>query len=118
MKIIKYIIPLIFMILAIAIMEGGSYLKNTRNGNKIPEILNEIETDINNDDWTKTENKANAIKSIFNNVSKIIQFSVERDELVEFKFNLAYLEGYIKSQDTSNAISQIYVLKEYWKELR
>lgn len=117
MKKIGYLIPIIFLILAIGIMESGNFLKNIGKGDKIPEILTDIESEINNDNWEIAETKVLEIRTIFNKTYKLIQFSVERDEIFEFKYHLALLEGYLKTQDKSNTIAQVYILHEYWIEL-
>lgn len=117
MKKIRFIIPILFLILATILMESGSFLKKTYNGDKIPESLDNIINDINIDNWESAEIKASNIKTIFDKSSKLIQFSVERNEIFEFKYNLALLDGYIHSQDKSNVIAQVYLLKENWNEL-
>lgn len=99
-------------------MNSSRYLKNIYNGDEVPEVLTEIEKDINEEKWKNAEDLTIEIKDTFNKVSRFIQFSVERDELVEFNLNLSLLYGYIKSKDSSNAIAQTHLLKEYWNELK
>lgn len=116
MKILKYTIPILFLIISIAIIESGFYVKNIGKGKEIPEILNTMETNIENDEWDTATQKAEKLREIFKTQSRLIQFSVERDEIFQFIFNLALLEGYLKTKDHSNCIAQIHILSEYWKE--
>lgn len=116
MRITKFIFPIVFLLLSISIMESGSYLKKIGK-NDVPVLLNEIENNVIEDDWTEAQNKVMETRKKFNKITKIIQFSVERDELVDFKFHLALLEGYISTHDLENSIAQISLLNEYWMEL-
>jgi ABC-type Na+ efflux pump permease subunit len=114
----KYIFVIVFLIISVLIMISGNTLKNLFKGDEIPELLNGIKYDLKENEWKSAENKTIEIKEIFNKVTKIIRFSVERDEIYLIKFHLSLLNGYIISHDYSNSLAEVYLLNEYWKEIR
>ncbi len=117
MKVVKILIPIIFLILSVFIMEGGRFFKNLGEGKKVNEIIESIKLDLEKENFTDAKNKIFELKRIFNYKTKIIQFSVERDEIYEFTISLVKLENYIENKERNDAITEIDVLKEYWNEL-
>ena len=117
MKVFKFLIPIVFLLVAVLIMISGKFLKNAYHGNQIPTFLDEISIDIKEDKWDEAINKTDIIKTRYNKIIKLIQFSVERGALIEFKDNLSILAGYLNSQDENNAQAIVYYLKSKWKDL-
>jgi hypothetical protein len=116
-KVMKYVIPIAFLIISIFIMLSNALLKNVLRGDEIPVILDEILEDVNNEKWEQAQIKVNEIKTINRNILKIIQFSAERDELNSFNQQLSVLEGYLYTTNQSEAIVSVFLLKAYWLEL-
>ena len=117
MKIIKIIIPTLFLIIAILIMRSNKVLKNAYNGQEIIGIFDEITVDIKANNWDEAISKTKEIKTGFVKISRLIQFSVEREELDEFYSNLARLQGFLDIEDDDNAVATVYVLKNLWEDL-
>ena len=117
LKLTKYLIPLVFLVASILIMLSGRVLKKTYHGDEIPGMLDSIATNIKDEEWNEAIKATKVIKTRFTKITKLIQFSVERDQLEEFKLNLALLEGYLDTNDEKNAVATVYLLKQYWQEL-
>lgn len=117
MKLLKRIIPFLFLLVSIIIMEGGVYFKKIGDGDKIPAILNEIEDVVYNDDWEEAENKVNLLVNTYNKVSRLVQFSAEREALMNFKIHLFLLKSYIESKDQKEAKAQVALLITYWDNI-
>lgn len=116
-KLMKYFIPILFLVVSVVIMLSSGFLKNAFGGKEIPFILDEVMVDVKNDNWNDANNKVDEIKKVYKKISILVQFSAERNEIENFYHQLAMLKGYVEAKQEGEAIATIYLLKEYWAEL-
>lgn len=111
-------IPIVTIVIFVAIMLSGNYLKNTRVHNKnFMELVNIVEEDISNDRWEEAKVHAEELQQVWDKLINRTQFSSERDEINELNVSLARLQGAIKSNNKALAIDGLYEAHEHWDQL-
>lgn len=117
-KFLVVTIPIVTIICFILLMLSGNYLKNSfGKDDNIPELIQVITEDINNERWEAANNNTEKLDEAWNKIVKRVQFSSERDEINEFSFSLARLRGAIKGKDRASSFSELSEAYEHWKEL-
>lgn len=111
-------IPIFSIIIFIAIMLSGNYLKKTTvNDNNFPKLIKVVTEDIQNERWKEAEGHAEELHSIYNKIINRIQFSSERDEINAINVSLARVEGAIISRNKVLAIDGLFEAYEHWNQL-
>lgn len=117
-KIVSYLVPVVAIILFIAIMLSGKYLKNPRNPSE--DVVGFMQNTINHaneENWGKVEIDIMNLEKAWKKIEPRIQFSVERDELYNIDVNIARLKGSSISKDKSSTLIELHELLENWDEL-
>lgn len=111
-------IPIVTVTFFILIMLSGNYLKKPLGKNdNIPQAIEEIIQDINNERWEEVSRKTEDLQGTWKKIVRRVQFSSERDEINSFSMNLARLRGAIMAKDKSSALIEIKEAYEHWDEL-
>ena len=113
-----YLVPSLILILSIAIMIGGPYLKNPKSDDEnIAVYIEKVMEDIKNEHWEEAHENLEKLKSAWKKILPRIQFSIERDEAIEIDVNLARLKGLIFGKDQAAALAELNETAERWKNL-
>lgn len=111
-------IPIVTIALFVLIMLSDNVLKNSlHNDDNIPFSIDSVRNEIEEDDWTEANNRAQQLTNAWSKVVKRVQFSAEKDEINEFYKNLARLKGAITAQDKSDALMELNEAYEHWINL-
>lgn len=112
------VVQIIVLIVFIIIMNTGGLLKKpfSKNDN-VMECVQYLKEDIEKEDWEKSLNDLNKLEMAWEKVGKRVQFSVERNEMIEMDNNIARLEGAIWGKDKSASYIEISEFVEHWMNL-
>lgn len=111
-------IPIVTIVLFLAVMLSGNYLKTTKVNNKnFTELVAIVEEDINNDRWEEAKLHSEELQETWDKLINRTQFSSERDEINQLNVCLARLKGAIKSNNKALAIDGLYEAYEHWDQL-
>ena len=117
-KIISLSIPIAIIVLFNLIMISGTYLKQPfGEKDDVLAILEDIKKDINDEDWDSANAGAFRLETAWNIITGRVQFSTERDELVEGKTSIESMKGYIEANDKAGSFAEIYEIAEHWSEI-
>lgn len=117
-KILIFSIPIISFVCFALIMTSGNFLKQpTGNDDNLLKIMDEIKTDVNNENWSSAKNKNELLYNAWQKISKRVQFSAERNELKSGDVAIARINGYIESKDKSGVFCELNELKEHWVDI-
>lgn len=117
-KIVMYLLPVIVLGCFIVIMTSATYLKEpTGDKDNIVKIIGEIKDDVNNEKWSDASEKGDSLYDAWDTVSKRVQFSAERNELLSGQTNIARVNGYIEAKDRAGVLSELSELKEHWDDI-
>lgn len=117
-KVRRYIIPTLVLILFIAIMTSGGFLK--RSFSNIDDVNGSIEVlkkDVINENWKQAEIDFKKLKVAWRKVEKRVQFSVERDEMNMIDTNIARIGGALSVRDKSSSVIELSEITNHWNEL-
>ncbi|MCF8012163.1 MAG: DUF4363 family protein [Clostridiales bacterium] len=118
MRIIKYAIPALVLLIFIFIMTGGMYFKEPLSGkDDFARHVEILERNLQEENWDKAGDNMQDLKTAWKNVIPRIQFSVERDKINEINISLARMEGAIEGKDRGGALSDLSEIKMYWNSL-
>jgi len=117
-KFLVITIPVVTIVIFIAIMLSGNFLKLSLGQNdNIPQSIGLVMKDVSNEDWEAANRDTDNLEKAWKKIVRRVQFSSERDEINAFSASLARLRGAIEAKDKSNALSELYVEYEHWNEL-
>jgi len=117
-KILIFSIPVISMICFVLVMTSANYLKQpTGDDDNVLKIINEIKTDVNNENWNSAENKNQLLHHAWKKITTRVQFSAERNELKDGEIAIARIHGYIEAKDKPGVFSELDELKEHWVDI-
>lgn len=113
-----YAIPWSCILLFIGIMLSGSFLKQPfSDKDRLLDTMKSLETSINHLDWEKAEEEVNYIEKAWGKVVFRIQFSVERENMMQVDETISRIKGGVKSQDKNIIMEEIYYFYSLWDHL-
>lgn len=117
-KILGFIIPVIFLGLSVFVMVSSPILKKPfGKDDDLNGIIYAIKDDIENDNWDNAKEKAYNLEEAWKIISKRVQFSAERNELMNGNRCIARFKGYIEANDKAGAYAELNELQEHWNDI-
>lgn len=110
-------IPIATIILFVLVMQSDVLYKKYFDDNNITNSINSILSDIIEDKWAEADAKTKQLKESWKKVTKIIQFSAERDEIKLIDKNMSRLQGALMAKDKSSAVIELHEALEHWKNI-
>lgn len=102
----------------ILIMNSGGLLKQSfMDGDDVETLLQNLNEDIVEGDWKKGQEDIEKLKDAWDMVSKRVQFSVERNNLMGIKLSIARLKGSIRGKNKEQCLIGYEELISYWNNL-
>jgi hypothetical protein len=117
-KWLLYAVPITFLLLSVVVMTCGGYLKEPLGeDDRLIDALHRVEQDVNAKNWEQAEKHIDEAKKAWDKIANRIQFSVERDKMMEINGALAKMKGSIKAEDDKTILEQIYYTYDVWENL-
>lgn len=117
-RFLVYAIPVATIVLFLAIMLSGNFLKQPLgNNDDIPGLIDALIKDIQDEQWENASQKAGELNHAWKKVVCRVQFSSERNEINNFNIALARLQGAILEKDRLSAIIELKEAYEHWEQL-
>ncbi|MGI6123994.1 MAG: DUF4363 family protein [Acetivibrionales bacterium] len=117
-KFLVYAIPIATIILFLAVMLSGNYLKQPLGkDDNIPELIDALINDIQNEQWEDAGKKTEELTLVWKKIVFRVQFSAERNEINNFSVAMARLQGAILEKDRLTAIIELKEAYEHWDQL-
>jgi hypothetical protein len=111
-------IPIFTIVIFIAIMLSGNYLKRSvGKEDDFTRLIKIVTEDINNERWEQAEEHTVELHRVYKKIINRIQFSSERDEINAINVSLARVEGAILSRNIALAIDGLFEAYEHWDQL-
>lgn len=113
-----YTIPLVILAGFVVIMNSGDYLKKPLNTqDDFSYYLQEVEQAVMLEDWPAALDHSRNLTTAWEQVSRRIQFSVDKDEMKSINVNLSRLDAFLRAQDRSQALAATAEIREHWEHL-
>lgn len=113
-----YIIPIIFILLSIGLMAGGSLFKHPMGeDDRLLEAVKNLEDNVKKKEWKQSSNDINYALKAWSKVVNRIQFSVEREYMFQISGTLARIKGGIEAEDDKAIMEEIYFFYDLWENL-
>jgi len=117
-KFLLYLIPLLTLALFIFIMNSGSLLKKPLgNDDRLYEAVQRIESDVKEKNWDKASKNINYAENAWKKIVRRIQFSVEKEYIIQISGTLSRIKGGIEVKDDKAIMEEIYYFYELWDKL-
>ncbi|MFC5713990.1 DUF4363 family protein [Thalassorhabdus alkalitolerans] len=117
-KFFLYLVPSLFFVASLLLMTSGGWLKEPVG--KSDDVLfhvENIEQYIQEKRWEEAASEHKKALQAWDQVSKRVQFSAERDIINEIKGSLSRIKGGIKAQNANTTLSEIYYFYGLWEDL-
>lgn len=113
-----YVIVGAILILFIALMNSGNYLRKPMTGSDdVAFYLEQVENKVNQSKWEEAQQDDSRLNRAWKQIIPRIQFSVEKDEINAINVSLARLSSYIGSRDKTEARAELREAREHWASL-
>ncbi|MBY0204994.1 hypothetical protein J2T16_000433 [Paenibacillus intestini] len=117
-KWLLYTIPIIMLLLFIAIMISGPWLKKPfGTQDRLLESIQKLEKQVLDKQWTQAKDQIEYSLQAWHRIVNRIQFSVERESIYDILGALARIQGGIAAQDDQAIMEEIYYFYALWDNL-
>jgi hypothetical protein len=113
-----YLIPTVFLLFSIALMAGGSLLKEPfGEDDRLKESIEKLEADVKKKQWKQAKVHTEYALKAWHRVVNRIQFSVEREYMLEISGALSRIKGGVEAEDDKATLEEIYYFYDLWEYL-
>ncbi|GAA5417814.1 hypothetical protein Pryu01_02890 [Paraliobacillus ryukyuensis] len=117
-KFFLYFIPLCTLALFIFVMNSGSLLKQPLSKeDQLYESIYQIETNVKEKAWKKANKNINYAEAAWKKIVRRIQFSVEKEYIIDLNGTLSRIKGGIAARDDKAIMEEVYYFYELWHNL-
>jgi hypothetical protein len=117
-KLMIIIIPSLILILSVAIMAGGTFLKQPfGEDDRIYEGMKSLEKDVKTKNWKQAKHHLDYSQKAWEKIVNRIQFSAEREYMLEISGALSRIKGGIEAEDDKAILEEIYFFYSLWEDL-
>ncbi|QTM98774.1 DUF4363 family protein [Sediminibacillus dalangtanensis] len=117
-KFLLYFIPLLTLSVFIAVMNSGAFLKQPLGkDDRLYESIQLIEAGVKNKDWSKVKTETAKMEKAWDKIARRIQFSVEKEQLLEIDGTIARIRGAVEAEDDQSVLEEIYYYYGQWEQL-
>lgn len=117
-KILLYTVPTLTLILFVIVMNSGYFLKKSfGDDDNVHEKVQQLEQHVKNSNWMEAEKDIDKIEIAWNKVVHRIQFSVEKEYMLEINGALSRIKGGVEAKDKEAILEEIYFYYELWDRL-
>lgn len=116
-KLLKIAIPVCAIALFVLIM-NSSFLFQEPGGYQVPSHVQSIEDHVLRSDWTAAGSELGQLDAVIKEkIFPFIQFSVEKDEMIQINLNIARVRGCIETQNIGLAVLYLQEIECHWNNL-
>ncbi|OMF61381.1 DUF4363 family protein [Paenibacillus sp. FSL R5-0766] len=113
-----YVLPIFLILLFVAIMAGGTYLKKPfGTQDRLLESVQKLEKHVESKQWTAAKSQVEYAMKAWDQIVNRIQYSVEREMIYDILGVLARIKGGIAAEDDQAIMEEIYYFYVLWDEL-
>jgi hypothetical protein len=117
-KFLLYLIPSLFVLASLFIMTGGGWLKGPLgDDDDLLSYVEKIEVYVQSEKWEEAQQEQHKAAKAWETISKRIQYSVERDDMMAIAEALHRIKGGIEVQDAATVFPDIYYFYGIWNDL-
>ncbi|MDW7650205.1 MAG: hypothetical protein SCK29_00660 [Bacillota bacterium] len=117
-RVIAYGIPFLILTLFVYVLSAGPKLKEPRGVNDlVEENILRLREDLLREDWNAADSTLNTLESAFGRVATRIQYSVERNDIIEIEKKLSRIRGAILAKHKGGALTELTELNYHWNSL-
>lgn len=114
----KYVLPIILLLIFIAIMISGKYIKKPFGKNDdVMAYIDRLKEQIAMENWHDVQKTMDKLYTAWDKVKFRTQFCMEKSKIQMFEEYLSHLEGTIKVEDSKLALIDLEVLTKTWDTL-
>lgn len=118
MKWIVFGVPVVILAASVLVMTSGGWLKQPLRGDDdVLGLVREMEQLAKGENWEGAWAKSVAANEAWHHVVNRIQFSVEREMILEISGSLAKMQGAVQAEDASAMLQEVYYFYDLWSNL-
>jgi hypothetical protein len=116
-KFLLYLIPSLFVLVSLFIMTSGGWLKGPfGDKDDLLGCVEKIEAHVKAENWEKAQQEQRKAENAWETISKRVQYSVERDDMMAIAEALHRIKGGIEVQDATAVFPDIYYFYGIWND--
>ena len=112
-----YVLPIFLLVLFVAIMATGSFLKTIWYTGSLARIRTNLGKASGEKQWTEAKSQIEYALQAWDRVVNRIQFSVERETIYDILGTLARIRGGVAAEDDQAIMEEIYYFYVLWENL-
>ncbi|MDV2686050.1 DUF4363 family protein [Alkalihalophilus lindianensis] len=116
-KFLLYLIPSLFVLASFLMMIGGGWLKGPfGDDDDLLSYVEKIEIYVKSEKWEEAQQEQWKAENAWERISKRVQYSVERDDMMAIAEALHRIKGGIEVQDATTVFPDIYYFYGIWND--
>jgi len=116
-KLLKVAVPVAVIGFFILIM-NSDFLFREPDGYHVPSQIENITESILRSDWSTADTQLNEMDTVLKEtIFPLIQFSVEKDEMIQIDLSIARIRGCIQTRNRDLAVVYLQDIKSHWNNL-
>ncbi|MFB1052246.1 hypothetical protein [Paraliobacillus sp. JSM ZJ581] len=117
-KFLLYFIPIFTLVFFIVIMNSGYFLKGPfGKDDRLYETIIQLEHNVTEKNWGMAKENIMYSENAWKKIVKRIQYSVEKEYIIEINGILSRIKGGIEINDDKAIIEEVYYFYEMWDKL-
>lgn len=117
-KIIRYMIPLLVLVVFVVIMQGGIYkLGSQDNKNKVYHYKSLLASNIEAEKWTNASADFDELEVRWNKLIPRLEYHAEMNAITGIDVSLGRLKGFIAAHDKGGALAELGEINKYLDNL-
>lgn len=113
-----YVTPILLLLLFIAIMVSGSFLKQPfGTQDRLLESIQTLEKQVESKQWSAAKSQIDYAMKAWKRIVNRVQFSVERETIYDILGTLARMKGGIVAEDDQALMEEIHYFYVLWDDL-
>ena len=114
----RKIIAVIILGFILAINSSCTVLTKTMdNSTGLSRHLSQLETAVRKEDWAKAKISLADSKEAWSKIKPVIQIDIDHDYVKNIEDDFVRLEAYLDSQDKSNSLAAILLIRSSWQDI-
>ncbi|MBD2844930.1 DUF4363 family protein [Paenibacillus sp. IB182496] len=117
-SLLLWIVPIAIVLIMVLTMVGGNVLKQPLGQeDRLEARMRQLEQEVQHKQWKEAGKSADYAERAWHKIVNRVQFSVERENILEISGTLARVRGGVVAKDDQAILEELYFFYDLWKNL-
>ena len=114
-RVLAYLLPTLIILGSASLFASGEYLRAPRGeSDNVLIYIEQLKKEIISESWETADNTLNTLEIAFGKVVPRVQYSVDRNDIINFEITLSRLRGAILAKEKGEALIELSETSYHW----